>query len=73
MSQIPKVLDSHRQFPCKERLPLAFENSSPPVHCRFLLFQAGIKINMNKINGLILQEKGEGLQCSAREKRFCLC
>lgn len=39
----------------------------------FLLFQSKMKINMNKINGLILQEKEEGLQCSTGEKGFCLC
>lgn len=37
-----------------------------------LLFQSKMRINMNKINGLILQEK-EGLQCSTGEKGFCLC
>lgn len=41
--------------------------------CFILLFQSKMKINMNKINGLILQEKEEGLQCSTGEKGFCLC
>lgn len=49
---------------------------SPLPHPIYLFFTAILnedKINTNRINGLISQEKGESLRCLTGEGGFCLC